>query len=94
MVRKRNATLRPLNGAKHAGWQRDECREQVKNTTYRDADDAKRQQQEPDDGVEHQQKKGQWPADDEQDAEEQKFQHGEWSPHWDTARVAVWFRVR
>ena len=41
-----------------------------------DADEAEGEQDEPDDGVEEERYEGERPADDQEDAEEQKFDHG------------------
>jgi hypothetical protein len=51
------------------------CREQSENAAHGDADDAKGYGQQPYDGIEHQREQCDGPAQDEQDAPEEKGSH-------------------
>jgi hypothetical protein len=62
---------------KHSGWERHHSPEKLQNTTYGDADDAKWQQDQPYDGVQHQRQQRQRPAQKQQDAPQQKGSHAD-----------------
>jgi hypothetical protein len=49
--------------------------EKGKDAIDRNPDDPERDKEDPDERIQHQRNKGQRPADDEQKAPEQKFQH-------------------
>ena len=54
--------------------QRDHSPHKLKHTAYREAHDAKRQQQQPHDGIQHQRDQRQRPAQHKQNAPQQEFQ--------------------
>jgi len=72
------STARPLNRSWTA---QNSCREEKKsgeqreNAVHRDTNDAERQRDEPNDGEQHNRQQSQRPADDKQDAPEEKCGH-------------------
>lgn len=66
---------RVSNCAEQACRKRDERANKIEHATYRDSNQAKRQQQQPHYRVEHQRKQRQRPADHEQNAPQKKLDH-------------------
>ena len=64
-----------LDGAENAGGQGEEGGDEFEGAFDNDADQAEGQKEEPDDGVEDQRGKGERPADNEENEEEEKFDH-------------------
>jgi hypothetical protein len=64
-----------LDGAEQATRQKDDGGYQIKSAMHGNADESKRQQQQPDEGISDQCEQGQRPAKDEEDTPEKKFDH-------------------
>jgi hypothetical protein len=59
-----------LDGADHAGGQKDNSRYQFQHAVHSDADDTEGQQQQPDDGIGNQSEQGQRPAKEKENTPE------------------------
>jgi len=59
-----------------AEWERDGQEDDFQNAVHRDSDDAEREQQEPDKRIRDESQQGEGPAEDEEQAPEEKCEHG------------------
>ena len=65
-----------LDGSDDACGEEDDGADELKYSTDGDAQDAERNQEQPDDGVGDEREQSQGPAEDEEDAEDKEFCHG------------------
>lgn len=61
--------------AEDARREEDDGADKVKHAAHRDANHTKRQQQQPDDGIEHQSQERERPANDKKNAPKKEFDH-------------------
>jgi hypothetical protein len=83
----------PSDTAEEADRKEEERGDELEGAEDDDADQAEGEEDEPDEGIEDECGQGQGPADDEKDAEEQKFEH-ESSFIRGTQNGKGWFRER
>jgi hypothetical protein len=67
--------IRPLETAEHSRRKHDNAAYHAEHAVNGDADDAERNQQNPDEGIYDQRQEREWPAKKQEDAPEKKFPH-------------------
>ena len=67
--------LKRARSAEHSCGKHGQPSQEAQHTTNRDTDQAKRKEENPDEGIQEQRQQSQRPADDQQNAPEQEFRH-------------------